>query len=60
MNEVIPAGCRQGGVERCRPLFISSGEAPHLIWRKAEIAERLPKWHALADRIEELLTYVDW
>jgi hypothetical protein len=45
--EVVPAGCFQGGLERCRPLFVGLGESPHPVGRQVQVAQRYPKgWPA--------------
>jgi hypothetical protein len=42
MLEVVPAGCRYGGLKRCRPFMVGLGEPPHLIGSQAEGTERRP------------------
>ena len=58
--EVIPTGCRQGGLERCRPFPVGLGETPDLIGRQAEVAQYRPERLACVDRIEELLPNLVW
>ena len=58
MGEVVPAGCRLGGLKRRRPLFVGFHESPDLIGRQAEVAQRLAEWLAPIDRFEELLPYI--
>jgi hypothetical protein len=56
--EVVPAGRCQSGLKRRRPLLIGFCEAPDLIRRQAEVAQRLAEWLAPIDRFEELLPYI--
>jgi hypothetical protein len=54
------AGCRQGGLQRLRPLLIGPGQSPHLIGSQAKISQYLPERLAAIDRIEELQPYLGW
>jgi hypothetical protein len=58
--EVVPAGCRQGGLQLLRPFPVGPCESPDLVRHRAEVAEHLPEWLAVVDRVEELLPHFDW
>jgi hypothetical protein len=58
--EVVSAGCRQGGIERRRPLFVSLCQPPNPVRREVEVAEHLAERLPLIDRIEELSPKLDW
>jgi hypothetical protein len=58
--EVGSAGCRQGGLKRCRPLQVGLGQSPHLIGRQSEFAEHSPERLDGIDPIEELLVQLGW
>ena len=59
MLEVVPAGRRQGRIQRRRPFFVGLGEAPHLVRCQAKITERLAERLADVDRVQELLPCLD-
>ena len=42
------------------PLFVSPGETKHPARGQAEVAEHRPKWLARIDRIQQLLTHLNW
>jgi hypothetical protein len=56
--EVLPTGCRQGGLQLLGPFLVGLGEAPHLIGSQAKITQYLPERLAAVDRIEELLAHL--
>jgi hypothetical protein len=56
--EVVPTGCRQGGLQLVGPFLVGLGEPPDLIGGQAQIPERRPERLTAADRIQELLAYV--
>jgi len=58
-SSVLPAGSCQSHLKRRRPRFVGLGEAPHLVRCQAKIAEGLPEWFAVVDRVEEPLTCRD-
>jgi hypothetical protein len=43
MLEVVPAGCRYGGLKRCRPFVVGLGQYPHLVRGQPKITKHLPK-----------------
>jgi hypothetical protein len=53
-----PAGCRQDGIKRCRPLRVGLGKAPDLVGGKAKLTEHRPQRPASVDRIRELSAHV--
>jgi hypothetical protein len=59
MGEVVPAGCRQGGLKRRRPLLVGLGQPPNLVRRQVEVAEHRPERHAGIDSLEKLLPQLD-
>lgn len=57
--EVVPPGCRQGGIKRCRPLVVSFGQSPYLVRCQSKLLKCRPEWLNGVDRIEELLAQLD-
>lgn len=57
--EVVPPGCRQGGIKRCRPLVVSFGQSPYLVTCQSKLLKCRPEWLNGVDRIEELLAQLD-
>ena len=57
--EVVPAGCRQCGLQYLQPFLVGLGEPPHLVGSQAKIAQYLPERLAAVDRIEELLPHLE-
>jgi hypothetical protein len=53
--EVVPAGCRQGGLQLLGPFLVGLGEPPHLVGGQTEFPERRPERLTAVDRIQELL-----
>jgi hypothetical protein len=58
MLEIVPAGCRQGCLQCCRPLRVGLGEAPDLVGGKPEVADDGTERLASVDRIQEVLAHV--
>jgi hypothetical protein len=57
--EVIPARCRQGGLQFLRPFRVGLGEPPHLVRGQTKITEHRSERLAAVDRVEELLPNID-
>jgi hypothetical protein len=58
MPEVIPTGCRQGGLQLLCPFLVGLGEPPHLIGSQAKVTKHVPERLAVVDRVEELLPHL--
>jgi hypothetical protein len=58
--EVVPASCRQGGLQSGCPLTIGLGESPHLVRCQAEVPERRPERLECVDGVQKLLPQLDW
>jgi hypothetical protein len=57
--EVIPTGCRQGGLQLLGPFLVGLGEPPHLVGSQAKVTEHRAERLAVVDRVEELLPHLD-
>jgi hypothetical protein len=57
--EVVPTGCRQGGLQFAEPFLVGLGELPDMVGGHAKITERVTEWLATVDCIEELLAQLD-
>ena len=55
--EVVPAGCRQGGIQLLRPILVGLGQAPDLVGCEPEVAEDSTERPASIDSVEDLLPY---
>jgi hypothetical protein len=60
VREVGAAGCRQGGLKRCRPFLVGLGEAPDLVGGQTEIIQHAPERLTGVDRVQELLPQLGW
>jgi hypothetical protein len=60
MFEVVPPGCRQGGLKRCRPLPVHPGQTPNLIRCQVHVVKHRPERLARVDSVEELLPQFGW
>ena len=58
MPEVIPTGCRQGGLQLLCPFLVGLGEPSHLIGSQAKVTKHVPERLAVVDRVEELLPHL--
>jgi hypothetical protein len=54
MLEIVPTRCRQGLLERRRPLLVGLGQSPHLVRGQAQVSEHSPKGLAAVDDLQEL------
>jgi hypothetical protein len=55
--EVLPAGCRQGGLQRRRPPRIGLGQPPDLIGRQSQVAKQTAERLAAREAVQELLPH---
>jgi len=56
--QIIPAGCRQCGLQLGRLLLVGLGQSPGLIGCKAEVTEHCTERLAAVNRVQELLAHV--
>jgi hypothetical protein len=60
MLEVVPAGCRQGGLETLGPFRVGLSQPPHSVGGQAKIAKGHSERLAAVDHVEELTPQLDW
>ena len=60
MLQVVSTRCREGGLERFRPLMVNPRHTPNLVRCQVQIAKHAVDRLARIDRIHELLAHINW